>query len=226
MQRCWNIKKDEAEKVFIPHGPNEAMYAEIMKAIRKLQQQQERKCKHLRGKAVPGKNLSKNSQCDGNNDQEPSTSKKGQRKNSRVAAKNAKKIIADQAQVVDHQMPQGDKVYEPNFEEEENESDDCSEELSDASESMDDDYQSAQSVQQHLRDDPDPPPPVPPLTGAVEHCWVEAFELEVNSKRLDAFSIPSNDLNLTILTAILTSGNITENLRSHVLILRPNGRKA
>lgn len=141
----------------------------------------------MKGKQVPGKNLSKNSQVDGN-DEEPGTSKKSARQNSRQAAQAARESIAHQTQLIDIQMPDGDKPYKPESEsnsddesESEQEDEEGEHDDSNENESMDDDFQSAQSFQQDLSD----------LGDTKEHCWVETFDLELNSKRIDAFQIAS-----------------------------------
>lgn len=155
---------------------------EILRAIKELQRDKKHKCKHLqKGKSVPGKNLSKNSQCDGNDD-EPGTSVKKGRKN-RAAARNARPKIAQQSQMVDNHLPEGDKDYEPDFEHEESD-DDGDESINEGmhceqDNESSDDFQSATSQPQYS------------LGGGTEYCWVESFDLDINSKRVDAFSIPS-----------------------------------
>ena len=172
----------------------------IKLALREFQREQDAKValkrQRKKGKKVPGKNLSKNSQCDGNDDEEAGVSKRTQRSNSRIAAKKARQTIAQQTPLIDSQLPKGDKPFRPLEEPVENDydddddddDDDILEESTDdegneraQNESMDDDFQSARSFQPTLED----------LEGEVEHCWVESFDLELNSKRVDAFSIPS-----------------------------------
>jgi len=158
----------------------------LKKALKELQREKQAASaareKKKKGKSVPGKNLSKNSQCDGNDDD----SGPSQRTNSRRAAKSARETIAQQSLLIDPQLPKGDKPYEPaessesdieSDQDDENEFDLEEEE----NESMDDDFQSAQSFQPNYGD----------LGDSVDHCWVESFDLELNSKRIDAFSIPS-----------------------------------
>lgn len=170
-------------------------------ALREFQREQKSKAlakrERKKGKNVPGKNLSKNSQCDGNDEETPGPSKRTQRNNSRSAAKKARQTIAQQTPLIDSQLPKGDRPFEP-VEENEEDSDESDEsetfeeenEENERNESMDDDFQSARSFHNLINDDPDPGP-APAPKAEVEHCWVESFDLELNSKRVDAFSIPS-----------------------------------
>lgn len=199
LQRCWSIPGG-SNLSSNSYETNQPIYLEIMKAIQKLQKANEKKCKckksHLKGKSVPGKNLSKNSQCDGNDDEAPLA------KRSRVAAKNARKTIAQQSQIIDAQLPKGDKAYEPDQDNEsevddddyDDDADDCDDVVDNGQEreasnrsdgnnsesGMSDDFQSAHSSNR-----------VTNFQGAVDHCWVESFEIDINSKRLDQFSIMS-----------------------------------
>jgi len=193
LQRCWNIPGDGTQqRSFV--SPDSANTVEIVKAAL-WQFKREQKARALakrerqKGKNVPGKNLSKNSQCDGNDEEPAGRSKRAQR--NRSAAKKARQSIAEQAPLIDTQLPKGDSTFVPVDEEEEEESDYDVE--SEDDESIDDDFESARSSR-NLQDDPDPPDPVPPgpapVKGDVQHCWVESFDLELNSKRVDQFRIP------------------------------------
>lgn len=161
----------------------------IKLALRQFKKEQDEKValKRLKkkGKKVPGKNLSKNSQCDGNDEDEPGVSKRTQRSNFRIAAKKARQTIAQQTPLIDSQLPKGDKPFRPLEEPVENDEDDDDdyddddvvEESTDdeenegaQNESMDDDFQSARSFQPRVED----------LEAEVEHCWVESFDLELN----------------------------------------------
>lgn len=195
-QRCWNIPGEAKKQTFVQ--PRDPATLEMIKiALREFQREQEARAvarrERKKGKNVPGKNLSKNSQCDGNDD-EPGPSKRAQRNTFRIAAKKARQTIAQQTPLIDSQLPKGDKAFEPvdEVEEDSDDDDDDESELYEENEenergqneSMDDDFQSARSFQQQLED----------LEGEVEHCWVESFDLELNSKRVDAFNIPSKHL--------------------------------
>jgi hypothetical protein len=162
----------------------------IKLALREFKREQDEKValKRLRkkGKKVPGKNLSKNSQCDGNDEEEAGVSKRTQRSNSRIAAKKARQTIAQQTPLIDSQLPKGDKPFRPLEEPVENDyddddddsdDDDVGEETTDdeeneraQNESMDDDFQSARSFQPRPQD----------VEDEVQHCWVESFDLELN----------------------------------------------
>jgi hypothetical protein len=181
-------------------------------ALREFQREQKAKAvakrEKKKGKNVPGKNLSKNSQCDGNDEEPPGPSKRGQRNNFRTAAKKARQTIAQQTPLIDSQLPKGDRPFEL-VEEDEEDSDDGDEsdtfeednEENEKNESLDDDFQSAKSFHNLL--DSDPPGPKPPPKAEPEHCWVESFDLELNSKRIDAFKIPSNYQNLISLPNLI-----------------------
>jgi hypothetical protein len=203
IQRCWAIPKDVAKREFVQ--PRDPATLEMIKlALREFKREQDEKValkrQRKKGKKVPGKNLSKNSQCDGNDEEEPGVSKRTQRSNSRIAAKKARQTIAQQTPLIDSQLPKGDKPFRPLEEPVENDYDDDDDEDDDyddddvgeestddegneraQNESMDDDFQSARSFQPRLED----------LEAEIEHCWIESFDLELNSKRIDAFSIPS-----------------------------------
>ena len=206
-QRCWDLpsKPDLRSE---SDGFNPPMYLELMKAIQNLERKRKHcKChKHKKGKSVPGKNLSKNSQTDGNDDDAMEGSSKWAK---RSAAKNARQMIAEQTQLTD------DKDYDPN-----GESESGSEESYESNDSsVSEEFHSAQSEanankrlaapietkrDETRRDEPKSEgrhdetrrdgTRLRDFQGPVEHCWVESFEVDINSKRLDQFSIPSESI--------------------------------
>ena len=168
---------------------------QILKTLQELTRKRKKKKKEKnekkeKGKNVPGKNLSKNSQCDGNDDQpEPeqgpskSAPKPDPKRVTRRAAKKAAQEIEKQTPHIDGNMPSGDK----NYVEEDSESD--SESESEPDDPNSDVFGTACS---EMGDEPAeapysrPMPSIDPVhyqAGDDDYCWVESFELDLNSKR-------------------------------------------
>ena len=199
--RCWKIPSSSSKlSVNNSFGLTEQLYLQqqILKTLQELTRKRRKKKKEKKekGKNVPGKNLSKNSQCNGNDDDlnQPGPSKRtpkeGKKMVTRKAAKKAATSIAKQSELIDGNMVPGDKAFEPEPEHEsESESDS-------ATESGEDDLDSnafgtAQSHHSEKEEEPAEPfsrpmPSIDPVHYQADddkYCWVESFELDLNSKR-------------------------------------------
>jgi hypothetical protein len=175
-----------------------------LQMLTKRKKKKEAKSETVKGKNVPGKNLSKNSQLDGNHDEpgEPGTSKGPKKSNQgtkrpatrggRTAAKRALANISEQSLLVDGSLPLGDKNFEPDDDNDDSET----EEEEDSEEASDDGtvFETAQSYDAESEEEPSSRSrPLPSYNISYhdsdddKYCWVESFEVDLNSKRQNSF---------------------------------------